>query len=124
MAVIRTYRDLIAWQKGMKLSKAIYIATQSMPREEQFGLTSQMRRAAVSIPSNIAEGYALESKKAYLKHLRISRGSLAELQTQWELVTVELELIPFDRAILALLEEEDRILQGLIRAVRASRSKR
>jgi four helix bundle protein len=108
----------------MKVSKAIYVATRRMPADEQFGLTSQMRRAAVSIPSNIAEGYALESKKVYLKHLRIARGSLAELQTQWELATAELELIQSDRAILLLLEEEDRILQGLIRAVQASSPKK
>ena len=119
---IRTYRDLIAWQKGMELSKALYIATRKMPPSEQFGLTSQMRRAAVSIPSNIAEGYALESKKAYLKHLRISRGSLAELSTQWELA-IDLEMIQSNSRIQALLQEVDRILQGLIRSVRNSRKR-
>src|SRR5688572_6107760 len=83
MAVIRTHRDLIAWQRGMTLSKEIYTATRAMPEDERFGLTNQMRRAAVSVPSNIAEGYALETRKSYLRHLRISRGSLAELSTQW-----------------------------------------
>jgi four helix bundle protein len=120
MATIRTYRDLVAWQKGMALSKALYLATRRMPASEQFGLTSQMRRAAVSVPSNIAEGYALESRRAYLKHLRIARGSLAELSTQWELA-VDLPMIPQDANVLGLLEETDRVLQGLIRAVRSSK---
>src|SRR5581483_11731460 len=101
VATIRTYRDLVTWQRGMTLSKAIYIATRRMPVSEQFGLTSQMRRAAVSVPSNIAEGYALESTRAYLRHLRISRGSLAELSTQWELA-VDLEMIPQNPKVLSL----------------------
>ncbi len=121
--MIRTHRDLIAWQKGMALSKEIYLATRRMPASEQFGLTSQMRRAAVSIPSNIAEGYALESRRAYLRHLRISRGSLAELSTQWELA-VDLELIHQDLQVIAILEETDRILQGLIRGVQNSKPRR
>ena len=120
MAVIRTHRDLVAWQKGMALSKALYVATRRMPASEQFGLTSQMRRTAVSVPSNIAEGYALESRKAYLKHLRTARGSLAELSTQWEL-TIDLELLAPNRQIMALLEETDRVLQGLIRALRTTK---
>ncbi|HEV2295098.1 MAG TPA: four helix bundle protein [Tepidisphaeraceae bacterium] len=107
----------------MALSKAIYLATRQMPASEQFGLTSQMRRAVVSVPSNIAEGYALESRLAYLKHLRISRGSLAELSTQWELA-VDLELIRPNAEIVALLEETDRVLQGLIRGVRNSKMRR
>ena len=123
MATIRTHRDFIAWQKGMALSKAVCTATRRMPASEQFGLTSQMRRAAVSVPSNIAEGYALESRRAYLKHLRIARGSLAELSTQWEL-TVDLELLGPSDTICSLLEEADRVLQGLIRAVRKSKPRR
>jgi len=116
MAVIRTFRDLIAWQKGKELSKMIYVATRKMPPSEQFGLTSQMRRAGVSVPSNIAEGYALGRQRAYLKHLRIARGSLAELATQWE-IAVELEMLAPNRRIDDLLAETDRVLQGLIRAV-------
>ena len=123
MAAIRTHRDLVAWQKGMALSKTIYVATRRMPQDERFGLTSQMRRAAVSVPSNIAEGYALESRKAYLKHLRTSRGSLAELSTQWEL-TIDLAMLPPNREVVALLEETDRVLQGLIRAVQKSAPRR
>src|SRR5262245_3618122 len=82
---IQTFRDLIAWQKAMNLAKEIYRLTKAMPASEQFGLTNQMRRAAVSIPSNIAEGYARQSTRDYLKYLRTARGSLAELSTQYEL---------------------------------------
>src|SRR6266496_168217 len=82
---INSFRDLRVWQSGMELVTQIYRLTQSFPREEQYGLTSQMRRAAVSVPSNIAEGHARESSKEYLNHLSIVQGSLAELQTQIEI---------------------------------------
>jgi four helix bundle protein len=118
MQKVRTFRDLIAWQKGKELAKAVYDATRRMPDEERFGLTNQMRRAAVSIPSNIAEGHARQSRLDYLKFLRTSRGSLAELMTQLE-IAWELNLMPFHRPLADLLEEEDRILQGLIRSLEA-----
>jgi four helix bundle protein len=82
---INSFRDLRVWQSGMELVIQIYRLSQSFPREEQYGLTSQMRRAAVSVPSNIAEGHARESSKEYLNHLSITQGSLAELQTQIEI---------------------------------------
>ena len=82
---INSFRDLRVWQAGMDLVTHVYRLTQSFPREEQYGLTSQMRRAAVSVPSNIAEGHARESSKEYLNHLSIVQGSLAELQTQIEI---------------------------------------
>src|SRR3954451_19312008 len=114
--MVRTYRDLIAWQRGMELAKTLYEASTRMPKSEQFGLTNQMRRAAVSIPSNIAEGHARQSRADYLKFLRIARGSLAELATQVELA-LSLEMIPLTPLLDALLQEEDRILQGLIRSL-------
>lgn len=76
------YKDLIAWQKGMDLVATIYDATQSFPSHEQFGLTSQLRRAAVSVPSNIAEGKAHYSNRDFVRFLRHARGSLAEIETQ------------------------------------------
>jgi len=79
------YRGLVAWQKSMELCEALYAATESMPEPDRFGLTSQMRRAAVSVPSDIAEGYARRAGKDYVKHLRYALGSLAELETQIEL---------------------------------------
>ena len=79
------YRELTVWQKGMDLVVAVYRLTATFPKSETFGLASQMQRAAVSIPSNIAEGNALRQTKAYLRHLAIASGSLAELETQLEL---------------------------------------
>jgi len=75
------YRDLVVWQRGMSLAEATYRVTQDFPREEQFGLTSQARRAAVSIPANIAEGYGRGTRPAYISFVRIAQGSLKELET-------------------------------------------
>jgi four helix bundle protein len=82
---INSFRDLRVWQSGMDPVTHVYRLTQSFPREEQYGLTSQMRRAAVSVPSNIAEGHARESSKEYLNRLSMVQGSLAELHTQIEI---------------------------------------
>jgi len=120
MSRITSYRDLIAWQLGMKLAKSLYELSRPMPKEELLGLTSQMRRAAVSVPSNIAEGYGRGTTKDYLKHLRISRGSLAELSTQFELA-IELGILSRNQAFWMLLDETDRVLQGLIRSLAPKR---
>jgi S23 ribosomal protein. len=79
---IRSFKDLIVWQRSMDLGVTIYRITQKLPASEQFGLTSQLRRAAVSIPSNIAEGYGRRSTGNYRQFLSISRGSLMEIETQ------------------------------------------
>ena len=77
----QSYRDLIAWQKGVDLVEGIYRATQSWPREETYSLTDQVRRAAVSVPANIAEGHGRHSTKEFLQHLGIASGSLCEAET-------------------------------------------
>lgn len=82
---IESHRDLLVWQKSMDLVEAIYRVTLKLPSHEQFGLTSQLRRAAVSVPSNIAEGYGRQSSGSYRQFLSVSRGSLLELETQIEL---------------------------------------
>ena len=82
--MIQSFRDLTVWQKGMDLAVRVYAATEKFPRSEMFGLVSQLRRAATSIPSNIAEGKAIGGQ-SYPRHLRIAHGSEAELQTQIEL---------------------------------------
>lgn len=82
---IKSFRDLRVWQAGMDLVEAIYRISQGFPNHEQYGLTSQMRRAAVSIPSNIAEGHARQYTKEYLYHLSVAQASLAELETQLEI---------------------------------------
>lgn len=79
---IRNYKDLLVWQRGMDLVEFVYRITGNLPSCEQWGLTSQMRRAAISIPSNIAEGYGRQSTGNYRQFLAISRGSLLELETQ------------------------------------------
>ena len=78
----KSYRDLIVWQKGMDLVEVLYRCSQAFPPDERFGLTSQLRRAAVSIPSNIAEGNSRGTTKDFLKFLDIAYGSLAEVETQ------------------------------------------
>ena len=77
----KSYRDLIVWQKAMDLATLIYTATRTWPKDEIYGLTSQIRRASVSIPANIAEGQGRTSAKEFMHHLSIARGSLLELET-------------------------------------------
>lgn len=116
MATVRTFRDLIAWRKSMELATLVYNETAAIPSEERFGLTMQMRRAAVSIPSNIAEGHGRQSRNDYIRFLRTARGSLAELQTQIELAT-NLGMLSPTEQLRSLLAETDRVLQGLIRSL-------
>ena len=78
---INSYRDLIVWQQAMDLTVAIYESTRTWPKDELYGLTSQARRAAVSVPANIAEGYGRENRGSYQQFLRIAQGSLKELET-------------------------------------------
>lgn len=112
---VKHYRDLIAWQLAMGLAKVVYEATQPFPKEEQYGLTAQMRRAAVSIPCNIAEGQARRSTADFVRFLAIALGSLAELETQIILsqelgfVTPEVANGLLDRA-----SEIGRVTNGLI----------
>lgn len=84
MTQVRSYKDLRVWQQAMDFVVVLYTMTDSFPKSEQFGLTNQMRRAAVSIPSNIAEGH-VRSRKEFSRFLQIALGSLAELETQMEL---------------------------------------
>ena len=81
MGSIRSFKDLEIWQEGIQLADRVYDVTGRFPREEQFGLTSQMRRAAVSVPANIAEGQARRSRNEYRQFLYVGLGSLAELET-------------------------------------------
>ena len=81
----RGYRDLLVWQKSMQLAVEVYKLTSKFPREEVYGLTSQVRRSAISVPSNIAEGHGRLSKKEFRQFLGIAKGSIYELQTQLEL---------------------------------------
>jgi four helix bundle protein len=85
MARVQRYQDLEAWQQAMILAERCYNVTASFPREEIFGLTAQLRKAAVSIPSNVAEGHSRRTRPAYVYHVSIALGSQAEVETQLEL---------------------------------------
>ena len=112
------YRDLVAWKKSMSLVREIYVATNAFPRSEMFGLRAQVRRAAVSVPSNIAEGYARFADGDLLRFLRIARGSLAEVETQLTLARDLGFLLPATlTTLLTSSDEVGRILTGLISSV-------
>lgn len=115
---VRTFHDLIAWQRAMELAEAVYQATKQLPESEKFGLTSQLRRAVISIPSNIAEGHARQTRADFLRLLRIARGSVAEVSTQFELAR-RLNLLQQDPQLQDLIAEVARILQALIRSLEA-----
>jgi four helix bundle protein len=123
--MLRTYRDLKVWQKTFDLCLTLCRVTASFPAEERFGLTAQIRRAAVSVPSNIAEGYARETTRDYIRHLWIARGSLAEAETQ---LMLSRELDVADRsgveALLADVAEVERMLSALIRSLKERGSDR
>jgi four helix bundle protein len=118
---VKRFQDLIAWQRAMSLVKETYTATSFLPDTERFGLSSQMRRCAISIPSNVAEGFGRESTTDLLRFLRTARGSLFELQTQF-LVAADLQYLHPDQVPSALLDECDRVLQGLIRSLETRQS--
>ncbi len=107
------YRDLIVWQKAMLLCKEVYFLTKSFPKEEVYGLTSQVRRCAISIPSNIAEGKGRNSDKEFIRFLQISLGSLYELQTQLEL-SLQLDFTKNIDTVLNLSIEIEKMLNSLI----------
>ena len=112
-------KDLIAWQKAMDLVVEIYRTTDQFPKREVYSLTDQMRRAAVSIPSNIAEGQSHYSKREFTHFLRPSPGSLAELETQVR-ISLRLNYLPQDEAdaLLQRTDELGRILSGLIHSLK------
>jgi four helix bundle protein len=110
-----TFKDLVVWQKSIALTKAIYALTRSFPREELYGLTSQMRRCAVSIPSNIAEGRHRGTRKDFVQFLRIALGSTAELETQVIIAKELHDSVSFDyTTIESLLLEISKMLKAMI----------
>ena len=115
MKKVSSYKDLLVWQRSMDLVETIYRTTTKFPPVEQWGLISQMRRAAVSVPSNIAEGYGRQATGEYRHHLSMGRGSLLELETQVLLCRrlKYLEAADAD-ALLAEIEEISKMLASLI----------
>ena len=124
---IKSFRDLVAWRKSMDLCKAIYAISTVFPDAERFGLTSQIRRAVVSIPSNIAEGYGRNRTNDYLRFLDIARGSLCEVETQL-ILAQELGWLREDGnrgdlrvpECFELIREVDRISYALVKGVERS----
>ena len=103
---VRDYKDLLIWQRSFAIANNIIPLTAMFPKEHRYGLASQINRCAVSVPSNIAEGYARHSTKEYIRFLRIALGSLAELETQC-MITVEQSFISQDTAKIALKEIDE-----------------
>ena len=119
---IRSYQDLDVWKKAMDLVTEVYTLTQAFPREEMYGLTSQVRRAVVSIPANIAEGWGRKSRKEYIQFLRIARGSLLELETLL-LIANNLDYLSKEEIepTLGRVEEISRMLSGLMSSLNRRR---
>jgi len=119
----QSYRDLLVWQKGISLAKTIYKLTAEFPSEEKFGLISQMRRAAVSVPSNIAEGQARHTSGEFVLFISHAEGSLAELDTQLTLA-VELGFLSAEKSkpCASSIDELHRMLNGLRRVINGQKS--
>ena len=120
MAKIKNYRDLVVWQKAMDLTTMLYQIVRKLPKEETYALSDQMRRAAISIPSNIAEGFGRNSTKEYTHFLYITKGSVCELETQLMLCVrieylTEIEIQP----IMILLEEIGKMITTITKNLKA-----
>lgn len=118
--LVKSYKELIVWQKSMDLVKEIYLLTEKFPREELYGLVSQMRRAAVAIPSNIAEGYLRKHRKEFVQFLSVASGSAAELETQILICKSlsKFNALHFDRAE-SRLTEVMKMLYVMIEKIRS-----
>ncbi len=112
----RPHQKLDAWQQAMRLVRMTYQATQLFPRDERFGLINQMRRAAVSIPSNLAEGSARNTKKEMAQFVGVAKGSLSELETQM-LISSDLGYLPSQHEVFAQIERVAQLLSGLHRNI-------
>ena len=119
----RGFKDLVAWQKAMELVSVVYRLTSEWPREELYGLTSQVRRAAVSVPSNLAEGHGRTGPREYAHHVSVAYGSLCELETQ-VLIAEQLGYSDGDttESLTTKILEVRRLIGGLLRSLRARTS--
>jgi len=117
----KNYKDLLVWKKSIEYVKMVYIIIKKFPDDEKFGLSSQVKRASVSIPSNIAEGSSRFSKKEFIRFLYISRGSLCELETLF-IISKELNFIDSNelKKVLDLKDEIGKMIYGLINSLKVS----
>ena len=119
--MVASYRELTVWRKAMELVVAVYSVTSQLPRDERFGLADQLRRAAVSIPSNIAEGHARQSQREFAHFLSVALGSLAEVDTQLDLAT-RLELL--DATVVDdIIESIDHLRAMLLKLLKSIRNR-
>jgi len=114
---VKNYKELEVWQKAMELVVYVYRLSRQFPKDEQFALTNQLRRAALSIPSNIAEGFGRDSHKDFVNFLHVSRGSLFEVGTQLDIAS-RLGYVSIDENLQGLMESVSRMLGALIRKLR------
>jgi four helix bundle protein len=115
---LKTHKDLDVWKKAMALVRMVYLITEKFPRHEIHGLTNQMRRAAVSVPSNIAEGAARGSSAEFMRFVRIALGSLAELETQ-VMLAEDIGFLDDAQGVVSQIEEIRPLAIGLIRSLEA-----
>ena len=119
---MRSYEDLVVWQKAMLLAKMVYLLQKGLPKGEMYGLGDQIRRAVVSIPSNIAEGFGRGSDVEFNRFLSISRGSLFEVKTQLQL-SENLGLLEVNNEIWDLIDEVGKLINGLSKTLTANRNR-
>ena len=120
MGEIKSYKDLLIWQKGITIVNLIYQLVRSFPQEELYALTSQLKRASISIPSNIAEGYGRNTDKSFSHFLDISRGSLFEIETQLHIAN-ELGFVTTQHLyneILSQIEEESKMINAFSKTLK------
>ena len=123
MIKVKTYKDLIVWQKAMEMTTLLYKIIKKLPKEETYTLSDQMRRAAISIPSNIAEGFGRNSKKEYLQFLYIANGSVCELETQLTLcLRIEYLSETETQPIMDLLSEIGKIIMTITKKLNSNTS--
>ena len=122
MAQIKSYKDLLLWQKGINIVVLVYKIVESFPKEELYALSNQLKRASVSVPSNIAEGYGRNSEKSFSHFLDISRGSLFEIETQL-IIAKELGIISDEilfNTILKQIEEESKMINSFSKTLKTN----
>lgn len=120
--MVESYQDLLVWQKGMALAEMCYRLTRQFPREEMYGMISQIRRAAASVPANIAEGWGRENQGEFIQFLKIAQGSLKELETHLLLaVRVELTTQELANPALKQCEELGKMLRAFLRSMQKRR---
>ena len=120
---MKGHRDLDVWKRSVGLVSEIYAVTRTFPPEEMYGLVNQMRRAAVSVPSNIAEGAARDSQKEFLRFLSIAVGSLAEMETQ-VVIAVNLKFLNAENQLHPEIERIRQMLHGLVNGIKRNMKKK